>query len=103
MINIKTENEFNEQVLNSDVLTIVDFWAQWCGPCKAIVPILDQISKETNVKIVKVDVDENENLATKFQIRSIPTLMFFKNGKLQHQTVGSITKQNLQTILEKYI
>lgn len=105
MIDIKNEKEFEEEVLKSELPVLVDFWAPWCGPCKAISPILKQLEEDNpgKLKIVKVDIDENENLVNNFRIRSVPTLMIFKNGNMEHQSVGSISKTNLQTILYKYI
>lgn len=105
MIDIKNEKEFEEEVLKSELPTLVDFWAPWCGPCKAISPILKQLEEENSgkLKIVKVDIDENEDLVNNFRIRSVPTLMIFKNGNMEHQSVGSISKTNLQTILNKYV
>lgn len=105
MIDIKNEKEFEEEVLKSELPVLVDFWAPWCSPCKAISPILKQLEEENSgkLKIVKVDIDENENLVNNFKIRSVPTLMIFKNGNMEHQSVGSVSKTNLQTILNKYI
>ena len=91
-----TEDNFEEVVLKSKVPVIVDFWAPWCGPCKAIAPILDVLSIEReDVKIVKVDVDENPNLSAKFRIRSIPTISIFKDAELEATKVGAVTKQSL--------
>jgi len=84
------DNEFKEKVLDSKQLTVVDFWAPWCGPCLMITPILEKLSKEYDgkVKIYKVNIDEHQATATKYQVLSIPTLLFFKQGKVVNQVVG---------------
>src|SRR5271154_5498530 len=89
--------DFESEVLKSDKLVVVDFWAEWCGPCKMIAPLLDEIAGEQpdKVKIVKVNVDEEQSLAQKFNISSIPTLLFFKNGQIKEQIVGLTTKKVL--------
>ena len=86
------DSNFESEVLKSDIPVIVDFWAPWCGPCKAIAPILEQISDEQGdkIKIVKVNVDDNQKYAADFGIRSIPTLLIFNKGELKNQIVGSI-------------
>ena len=88
------DSNFESEVLKSDIPVIVDFWAPWCGPCKAIAPILEQISDEQGdkIKIVKVNVDDNQKYAADFGIRSIPTLLIFNKGELKNQIVGSIPK-----------
>ncbi len=89
-----TKDTFEKEVLNSDIPVIVDFWAQWCGPCKMLAPTLEEISEEYDgkIKICKVDVDEEPELASAFGIMSIPTLICFENGKLKTQKVGYIQK-----------
>jgi thioredoxin 1 len=89
--------DFEREVVKSDKLTIVDFWAEWCGPCKAVAPLLDEIAKELadKVKIVKVNVDEEQQLAQQYGIYNIPTLLFFKNGKVVEQVVGTAAKKVL--------
>ena len=78
MVQHVSEVDFNEVVLNYEGVVLVDFWATWCGPCKMIAPVIEEVSKEvSNARFVKIDVDENENLANKYQISSIPTLMIF--------------------------
>ena len=92
-----TDTSFEQEVLKSDTPVLVDFWAEWCGPCRMIAPALDEISKELQgkVKIVKLNVDENPNTAAKYGIMSIPTLMLFKNGEIASRQVGAAPKQKL--------
>ncbi len=92
-----TDGNFEKLVLKSEKLVIVDFWAEWCGPCKAITPILDEISNEFGDKVLigKVNVDEVKEVPVKYGIRSIPTLLFFKNGEITRQEVGLQSKQTL--------
>ena len=89
--------DFESEVLKSDKLVIADFWAEWCGPCKMIAPLLDEIAKElpTKVKIVKVNVDEEQQLAQQYGIYNIPTLLFFKEGQVREQVVGTAAKKVL--------
>ncbi len=89
-------NEFEKLVLKSDNPVIVDFWAPWCGPCRAVAPELEKFAKENkNISIVKVNVDENGELATQYQVRSIPTLILFKDGKAEKKTVGIQNQDSL--------
>jgi thioredoxin 1 len=92
--------EFEREVLQSPTLTIVDFWAEWCGPCKMIAPLLEEVARELpdKVKIVKVNVDAEQQLAQKFGIYNIPTLLFFKGGAVAETLIGTVAKK---VILEK--
>ncbi|UCF64525.1 MAG: thioredoxin [bacterium] len=93
-----TEENFEAEVINSKIPTIVDFWAVWCGPCKVIAPYLEEIASEYSgkVKIAKVDVDNNQAIAAKYGIRSIPTVMFFKNGRMVDQVIGAYPKSHFE-------
>lgn len=104
MVQHVSEVNFNEVVLNYEGVVLVDFWATWCGPCKMIAPIVEEVSKEvSNARFVKIDVDENENLANKYQISSIPTLMIFKNGTPVDTLVGFMPKDSLKEAVIKHL
>jgi thioredoxin 1 len=98
MVDKTTDATFEQDVLKASGPVVVDFWAEWCGPCRMIAPALEEISKSLNgkVKIVKLNVDENPGTAAKFGIMSIPTLMLFKNGELASRQVGAAPKQKLE-------
>ncbi len=96
------ENSFSKEVLEENGLVLVDFWASWCGPCKMLGPILDELSEEINTKICKVNVDEVDTLAREYGIRSIPTMIIFKDGKPVDQLVGLMQKDSLKEKLSAY-
>jgi len=100
-----SDANFQSDVLNSDVPVLVDYWAEWCGPCKMIAPILDEIAGDYSgkLKIAKVNVDENQQVTQKYGIRSIPTLMIFKGGSVQAQKVGAMSKSQLAAFIETNI
>ena len=97
-----SDSTFEADVLNSEKPALVDFWAEWCGPCKMIAPILDEAATEyaDRMAVVKLNVDENPNIAQRFGIRSIPTLMLFKDGAVQAQKLGAMSKSQLTEFLE---
>ena len=99
------DSSFDKDVLASNLPTLVDFWAEWCGPCKQIGPILEEISKEkiNLIKIVKINIDENPNTPQKYGVRGIPTLMFFNNGKLIDTKVGSLPKSSLNEWIDRFL
>ena len=100
-----TDASFDTDVVNSDGLVFVDFWAAWCGPCKAIAPVLEELAEDYQgrVKIVKVDVDANPQSAARFGIRSIPTLFVFKNGERVETVVGGRPKSEFAALLDKHL
>ena len=97
-----TDSNFDDEIKNSQLSILIDFWAEWCGPCKQIGPILEEIGEEKKdkLKIFKLNVDENPQTPQKFGVRGIPTLMFFKDGKLIDTKVGSLTKNMLESWLD---
>ena len=100
-----TDSNFEEKVLNSGHVTVVDFWAQWCGPCRAIAPIIEELADEYagTALVGKVDVDANQELAMQYSIRSIPTILILKDGEVVEKHVGAITKPALQSKIDKHL
>lgn len=92
-----TDNNFNSEVLNSDKMVLVDFWAEWCGPCKMVAPVVEEIARdyEDKVKVCKLNVDDNQKTASKYGVMSIPTMMVFENGKEKEKIVGYQPKQSI--------
>ncbi len=100
-----TDTSFESDVLQSDVPALVDFWAAWCGPCKMIAPLLDELADEYvgRIKICKVDVDSNPETAAKFNVRGIPTLLVFKNGSVEATKVGALSKAQLVEFIDSLL
>ena len=100
-----TDQSFEEDVISSEIPVLIDFWAEWCGPCKMIGPILEEIAPEMDgkIKIVKVDVDSNSQTAMNYAIRSIPTLIIVKDGSVEAQHIGAASKAQLETFINQNI
>ncbi|MEY2978994.1 MAG: thioredoxin [Prochlorotrichaceae cyanobacterium] len=100
-----TDDSFKKEVLESEVPVLVDFWAPWCGPCRMVAPVIDEIATqyEGKVKVVKLNTDDNPTVAGQYGIRSIPTLMIFKGGQRVDMVVGAVPKTTLANTLEKYL
>ena len=97
MVQHLKENEFNSEVINFDGISIVDFWAEWCGPCKMISPVLESLNED----VIKVNVDTHPDLAREYGIMSIPAILFFKDGELKDKHVGFTDKETLESIISK--
>jgi len=100
-----TDESFEPEVLKSEMPVLVDYWAEWCGPCKAVAPVLDEVAKEYQgkLKVAKLNVDENQEIPKKYGIRGIPTLMLFKNGNIEATKVGAVSKSQLTAFIDSNI
>ena len=100
-----TDSNFQQEVLSSDQPVLVDFWAEWCGPCKMIAPIVEELAKEYDgkLKVGKVDVDTNQQVSMQFGVRSIPTLLIFKSGRVVEQVIGAVPKRLLAEKIAKHL
>lgn len=99
------EKNFDQEVIKSNLPVLVDFWAQWCGPCRAVAPVIEELSTELQgkMKVGKVDVDEAQNLAADFEVSSIPTIMVFKNGQVVDQFIGAMSKAQLLSKIKPHL
>jgi thioredoxin 1 len=104
-INHVSDDTFQSQVLQSDTPVLVDYWAEWCGPCKMIAPVLDEVAQEYEgrLKVAKLNIDENQATPPKYGIRGIPTLMLFKNGNIDATKVGAVSKSHLTAFIDSNI
>lgn len=100
-----TDDNFQQEVIQSDKPVMVDFWASWCGPCLALAPIIDEIAENygDKIKVCKLNVDENQKTAMEYGIKGIPTIIFFKNGQVVEQSVGLVPKDYLEDLIKKVI
>ena len=99
---IINEEQYKDEVLNSTGVVLLDFFASWCGPCRMIAPVLEEVEEETGVKVFKMDVDECENVPREYGVMSIPTVCIFKGGKFQEKFLGFRQKEEIEDILDKY-
>ena len=104
IINV-TDSTFDDEVIKSELPVLLDYWAEWCGPCKMIAPILDDIANEYvgKIKVAKINIDDNPNIPAKFGVRGIPTLMIFKSGSIEATKVGALSKSQLSAFIDSTI
>lgn len=104
IINV-TDSTFDDEVIKSELPVLLDYWAEWCGPCKMIAPILDDIANEYigKIKVAKINIDDNPNTPAKFGVRGIPTLMIFKSGSIEATKVGALSKSQLSAFIDSTI
>ena len=100
-----TDSNFDAEILQSKTLAIVDFWAPWCGPCKSLAPVFEELSNEYagKVKFAKVNIDDNPQSPNRYNVKAIPNLIFFKDGRVVDQLAGSAPKQNLKALIDKHL
>ena len=101
----RQDDTFDQEVLDSDIPTLVDYWAEWCGPCNMIAPMIDEIALEYSgkLKVAKLNIDENQETPKKYVVRGIPTLMIFKHGELAATKVGALSKSQLTAFIDQYV